>query len=187
MCGTLLTPECDDLIPELGIGSHHTVIAVAVDAWWVNEQSEPLEELERSERESRGTVRCGMGKTIDDALASRRTVPGSLEPFEGEGRTGTVAQKPFESGTVTGRDMDRGIDAEATGGPPGEHVVGDVAFEQTLAVEVTEHAVANRVLELVPVGGREVDGLVELDRALGILAEHAVDDTDVEMEVGVQR
>ena len=26
-------------------------------------------------------------------------------------------------------------------------------------------------------------GLVELDRALGILAEHAVDDTDVEMEV----
>ena len=46
---------------------------------------------------------------------------------------------------------------------------------------------ANRVLELVPVGGREVGGLVELDRALGILAEHAVDDTDVEMEVSVQR
>ena len=54
-------------------------------------------------------------------------------------------------------------------------------------VEVPEHAVANRVLELVPVGGREVGGLVELDRALGILAEHAVDDTDVEMEVSVQR
>ena len=30
-------------------------------------------------------------------------VPGSLEPFEGDGRTGTVAQ---ESGTVTGRDVD---------------------------------------------------------------------------------
>ncbi len=29
-------------------------------------------------------------------------------------------------------------------------------------------------------------GFVELDRALGILAEHAVDDTDVEMEVRVQ-
>ena len=54
-------------------------------------------------------------------------------------------------------------------------------------VEVTEHPVANRVLELVPVGGHEVGGLVELDRALGILAEHAVDDTDVEMEVSVQR
>ena len=30
-------------------------------------------------------------------------------------------------------------------------------------------------------------GLVELDRALGILAEHAVDDTDVEMEVSVEK
>ena len=28
-------------------------------------------------------------------------------------------------------------------------------------------------------------GLIELDRALGILAEHAVDDTDVEMEVKI--
>ena len=47
-----------------------------------------------------------------DALAPRRTVPGSLEPFEGEGWTGTVVQESFESGTVTGRDVDRGIDAE---------------------------------------------------------------------------
>ena len=46
---------------------------------------------------------------------------------------------------------------------------------------------ANRVLEFVPVGSREVGGLVELDRALRILADHAVDDTDVEMEVSVQR
>ena len=30
-------------------------------------------------------------------------------------------------------------------------------------------------------------GLVELDRALGILAEHAVDDTDVEVEVSIER
>ena len=123
-----------------------------------------------------------MGETIDDALATRCTVPVSLEPFEGEGRTGTVAQEPFEPCTVTARDMDRGIDAEPAGGLPSEHVIGDVALEQTLAVEVTEHAVANRVLEFVPVGSREVAGLVELDRALGILAEHAVDDTDVEME-----
>ncbi len=150
MCGTLLTPECDDLIPELRIGSQDPVIAVAMDAWRVNEQSEPLEELERSERESRGTIRCGMGKTIDDALASRRTVPGSLEPFEGEGRTGTIAHEPFEPGTVTGRDMDRGIDAEPTGGLPREHVIGDVTFEQAVAVEVTEHALAYGVPAAAP-------------------------------------
>ncbi len=69
----------------------------------------------------------------------------------------------------------------------GEHVIGDVTFEQTVTVEITEHAMAHGVLELVAVGCREMGGLVELDRALGILAEHAVDDTDVEMEVSVQR
>ena len=99
-------PERDDLIPKLGIGRQNTVIAVTVDAWRSNEQSEPFEELERSERESRATIRCGTWKTIDDALA-RRTVPGSFEPFEGEGRTGTIAQETFEPSTVTGRDVDR--------------------------------------------------------------------------------
>ncbi len=93
---TLLTPERDDLIPELGIGSQHPVIAVAMDAWRVNEQGKSLEELEGGERESRGTVRCGMGETIDDALDSGRTVPGGFEPFEGEGRTSTVAKETFE-------------------------------------------------------------------------------------------
>ncbi len=33
----LLTPERDDLIPELGIGSQHPVIAMAMHAWRVNE------------------------------------------------------------------------------------------------------------------------------------------------------
>ena len=51
-------------------------------------------------------------------------------------------------------------------------------------VEVTEHAVAYGVLKPVTVGGREMG---DLDRALGILAEHAVDDTDMEVEVSVQR
>ena len=85
-----------------------------------------------------------------------------------------------------GRDVDRGIDAEPAGGLPAEHVLGDVTCEQAVAVEVTEHAVAHGVLHLVPVGGREMGGLVELDRAQGILAEHAVDDTDVEVEVEVE-
>ena len=66
------------------------VIAVAMDAWWVNEQSEPLEELQRGERESGAGARCGMGETIDDALASRHAVPVSLEPFEGEWGTGNA-------------------------------------------------------------------------------------------------
>ena len=54
----------------------------------------------------------------------------TYHPFEGEGRTGTVAQEAFEPSSVVGSDVDRGIDAEATGGP-GDHVIGDVTFEQT--------------------------------------------------------
>ena len=42
------------------------MIAATVDAWRVNEQGEPLEELQRTERERRGTVRCWMGETIED-------------------------------------------------------------------------------------------------------------------------
>ena len=84
----------------------------------------------------------GIGKTIDDALARCRPVPVSLHPFEGEGRTGnpppvgTVAQEAFEPSSaqalVVGRDVDRGTDAEATGGLPGEHVIGDLTFEQAV-------------------------------------------------------
>ena len=47
-----------------------------------------------------------------------------------------VTQESFEPSTVTGRDVDRGIDAEPAGGLPSEHVVGDVAFEQTVTVKV---------------------------------------------------
>ena len=119
------------------MGSQRAVIPVTVNAWRSNEQSESLEELERSERESRATIRCGMGETIDDALASCRPVPNGLEPFEGEGRTRTVAQEAFESGTVMGRDVDRGIDAEPAGGLPSEHVIGDVALEQTRVTHMT--------------------------------------------------
>ena len=59
---------------------------------------------------------------------------------------GYPTHESFEPGTVTGRDVDRGIDAEPAGRLPSEHVIGDVAFEQAVAVEVTEHAVANGVL-----------------------------------------
>jgi hypothetical protein len=54
-------------------------------------ESGGLIEPEVGERQSGAATRCGMGKTIDDTLASGGTVPGSLEPFEGEQRTGTVA------------------------------------------------------------------------------------------------
>ena len=44
---------------------------------------------------------------------------------------GYPTHESFEPGTVTGRDVDGGIDAEPAGALPSEHVIGDVAFEQT--------------------------------------------------------
>ena len=57
-----------------------------------------------------------------------------------------VTQESFEPGTVTGRDVDRGIDAEPAGGLPSEHVVGDVAFEQTLALRFRQRALQARLV-----------------------------------------
>ena len=105
--GTLLTSEPDDRRSQPGIGSQDTVIAVTVNAWWRNEERESLEELEGGERESGAAAWRGTGKTIDDALASGRAGAGGLQPFEGEGRTGTVAQESLEPSTVTGRDVNR--------------------------------------------------------------------------------
>jgi hypothetical protein len=41
----------------------------------------------------------------------------------------TVTQEPFQP-MVTGPDVDRGVDAEPTGRLPGEHVIGNLTFEQ---------------------------------------------------------
>ena len=127
-------------------------------------------------------MRSPLGAPYPLASSRSRAKGGRAPPTFG----GYPTQESFEPGTVTGRDVDRGIDAEPTGGLPGEHVIGDVTFEQSLAMEVPEYPVAHGVLEFAPFGWGEVRGLVELDRALGILAEHTVDDTDVEMEVSVQ-
>ncbi len=58
------------------------------------------------------------------------------------GRTG-LRIRGIESSPapVTGRDVDRGIDAEPAGGLPSEHVIGDVTFEQAVAAEGTARSV----------------------------------------------
>ena len=41
----------------------------------------------------------------------------------------SVTQERFQP-MITGLDVDRGIDAEPTGGLPGEHVIGNLTLEQ---------------------------------------------------------
>ena len=82
-------------------------------------------------------------------------------------------------------DADGGIQAEAAGGPPGEHVGDGVRVEQA-AAEEAEHAALNGALERVGVVGSQVRRFIEADGPVARLGEEAVEDDEVEVEVGVE-
>jgi len=78
---------------------------------------------------------------------------GCVEPFESEGRSGTVAEQPFDAGSVLALDADGRIDAEPAGAAPREHAVGIGFVEQAMRAEVAEHTSLDNVLDFVPVLG----------------------------------
>ena len=57
---------------------------------------------------------------------------GCVEPFEREGRPSTVAEQPFDAGSVLALDADGRIDAEPAGAAPREHAVGIGFVEQAM-------------------------------------------------------
>ncbi|CAN5822684.1 hypothetical protein BH23GEM6_BH23GEM6_26630 [soil metagenome] len=75
-------------------------------------------------------------------------------------------------------DADRGIEDEAAVGLPREHVLDGVLVE--------ECATPQRALEALHVVGREVRRPVEGDGAVVALGEDAVEDDEVEVEVGIE-
>jgi hypothetical protein len=83
-------------------------------------------------------------------------------------------------------DADGGVEAEAAAGLPGEHVLDGVLVEQAAALEEAEHAALQRALEAEDVVGVEMGRLVEGDAAVVALGEDAVEDDDVEVEVGIE-
>jgi hypothetical protein len=83
-------------------------------------------------------------------------------------------------------DADGGVEAEAAAGLPGEHVLDGVLVEQAAALEEAEHAALQRALEAEDVVGSEMGRLVEGDAAVVALGEDAVEDDDVEVEVGIE-
>lgn len=83
-------------------------------------------------------------------------------------------------------DSDRRIEAEAAAGLPGEHVLDGVHIEEAAALEEAEHAPLQRALEVEHVVGRGVRRFVEGDAAVVALGEDAVENDDVEVEVGVE-
>jgi hypothetical protein len=83
-------------------------------------------------------------------------------------------------------DADGCVEAETAAGLPGEHVGDSVLVEEAAALEEAEYATLQRALEAKYVVGSEVRCLVEGDAAIVALGEDAVEDDDMEVEVGVE-
>jgi len=103
------------------------------------------------------------------------------------------ADDALEADAVVALDVHRSVNAEPAGSLPdppaagARHTVGVVFLEQTPGAEVAQNAALDEALEGEPVVGGEPGGLVEAHRAVGRLVEDAVEDDQVEVEVGVER
>jgi hypothetical protein len=101
------------------------MVAVTVDAGWREDGGEPVQELE-SGKTQRGTAGgVGSREEIEDLVGATAH---EVESVEGEGRPSTVADEPFQSGTVGGLDTDAPVQTKPTAVIPSEHVFGLVGF-----------------------------------------------------------
>jgi hypothetical protein len=200
----VVAAEGDDPGPQPCVGGEDAVIAVAVDPGRRDQAREGLEKLEKREGEESAAVGGGSGGLVEDPANAhgfgRRRRGAGLERFgvagsgwaaagfrfaldaqavEGEGRAGAVADEPLASGAVGAADVDGGVDAESAGALPGAHV------EEAATLEEAEDAALEDGRKGAGVVGGEVGGLVEADLAVGF-SENAVEDDEVEVEVGVE-
>jgi hypothetical protein len=125
-------------------------------------------------------VGLGFGQSIDHPHG---VDPG--QPFQGEGRAGTVAQQPLQAGAVVPGNPHRRVEGKTTVLPT-EHVLGVRRLQQPAAGKPPQHPSAH-------LGGdgreplwRQGGGWSELDLTVGAAHEHPVDDTAMEMDVTVQ-
>jgi hypothetical protein len=120
-----------------------------------------------------------------------------VEPFESEGRPGTIANEPLEPLSVGGLDTDAGVQAESTAMIPAEHILSVVEFQEAVAGKVAEDSLSDGVLEALQESVGEGGGFVEAEAGLwigriltGVILdslEQTVHDAQVEMVVRVQR
>ena len=107
--------------------------------------------------------------------------------FSGEkGRPGAVAEQALAADSVGAVDTHGGVQAEAAAALPGEHVLDGGGLQQAAPLEEAKDAALEEPLEVVGIVACEMGGLVEADGAVRLLGEEAVQDHDVEVEVGVQ-
>jgi hypothetical protein len=119
-----------------------------------------------------------------------------MEAFEGEGPPGTIADQALESGPVGSLDANAGVEAEPTAVIPGEHILGVVGFQESVADHVAKDPFSDGVLEAFQEFLGEGCGFVEAEvgfwmggtriRVILDLLEESVHDAKVEVEVGIK-
>jgi hypothetical protein len=113
---------------------------------WGKDGGETVEELEGGEAE-RGAAREIRGREDVEHLVGTST--DEVKAAQGERRPGAVADQALEAGSVMGLDVNAGVEAKTTTVIPGQHIVGFVGLQKTLAPNVAEYPGADGVLEAV--------------------------------------
>jgi hypothetical protein len=116
---------------------------MAMDPRGWDELGEGVEELERCKQQLGAAVDVRLGEAVDQAALGRGKGGAGVEgvqPFEREGRTGTVADEALDARPVLALDARGGVDAEPARALPGEHAGGIELVEKSVATEVAKDA-----------------------------------------------
>jgi hypothetical protein len=111
------------------------MVSVAVDSGWGEDRGQAVQELETGEAEGGAAGWVGLGQEVENLV---RAAADQVEPPEGEGGSGTIANQPFQPLPVSGLDADTGVQAKATTVIPRQHVFGFVGLQEAVADHVTE-------------------------------------------------
>jgi len=110
-----------------------------------------------------------------------------MEPFERKGQTCAVPEQPLDARAVLSRDANGGVDAEPSGALPAEHAVSVGFIEQALGAKVPKYTALDDMLEIEPVGRRELAGGMELCAPIARSRKHSVEYHEVVVEVRIER
>jgi hypothetical protein len=125
------------------IGSKDPVVTVTVDAGRGEDPGQAVEELQSGETQGRAASGVGLGQDVEDLVGAAAD---QVEPFEGEGWSGTITNQPLQSFTVGGLDANAGVEAKAATVLPAQHIIGFVGFQEAVADHVAEDPLSDRVL-----------------------------------------
>ena len=154
-----------------------------MDARRRHQRGEARDQLQRG-KDLRAVTAAGAGFSglVDQVLGIQL-----LQPFQGKGRTGTVAQQPLQSRPVSRLDAYRSVHRQPAAIGPRLHRARVIAIEQTAAHEALQEAPAHLGLHCGDGLSLEPGGLVDDDTPGGRGREHAVEHAAVKMQVGIER